>query len=120
MHQPNAFPFAGGESHIERAHPHIVDRLRLLWGYPEGGRYLARLIVDSRGSRSGFSKEVMSELLTLANMVANPDLGHDRSAPFRLAGGGGPMETAALRRWSDQTLSLHPIAYQPPARFAQN
>ena len=108
MKTPNAFPFSTGESHIERAHPHIVDRLRLLWGYPEGGRYLAKLIIDSRGGRTGFSHEVMSELMVLATIISNPGQADERNAPF------GPAVRGAagvLRRVSDATLSLRPIPF---------
>lgn len=76
------FPFNTGASELERAHPHIVERLRLTWGFPEGGRYLAKLIVDTRGGRVGFSPSVMSELLTLATLAADYHV-PERGAPFK-------------------------------------
>lgn len=112
MSQPNNFPFNNGVSDLERRHPHIVERLRMLWGYPEGGRYLAQLIVDTRGGRTGFSKEVMSELMTLANMVANPGPSDSRTAPFKVVARRGNV-AGSLRAWADNTLSLHPISYSP-------
>jgi len=63
----SGFPYTDGSSHLERSHPHIVNRLRQLWGQPEGSRYLAELMVDARGGRAGFSREVFTELLTLTN-----------------------------------------------------
>jgi len=111
MYKRPAFPFRFGESFLERAHPHIVERLRLLWGYPEGGRYLAQLIVDTRGGRSGFAPEVMSELLTLATISANPGLQEEgRSAPFKVLVRRG-NQGSATRMVRDTTLSLHPISY---------
>lgn len=107
MSQQSSFPFTNGASDLERRHPHIVERLRFLWGFPEGGRYLAQLIVDSRGGRTGFSREVMSELMTLANMAANPVTGDGRTAPFKAAARRGQ----AMRNLTDGTLSLHPISF---------
>ncbi|HEY4374531.1 MAG TPA: hypothetical protein VGN52_21595 [Burkholderiales bacterium] len=59
------FPLSSSNTHLERSHPHIVERLRLLWGYPEGHTYLTRLLVDHRGGRQGFSREVFSEISEL-------------------------------------------------------
>ena len=110
-----AFPFTSGESHIERAHPHIVEHLRLLWGYPEGGRYLAKLIIDSRGGRTGFAPQVMSELLTLATIAADMHLPHERAQP--MAGSlantfvrRGHAAASAFKRAADH--SLQPISFQ--------
>jgi hypothetical protein len=110
MSQGQDFPFNNGASFVERAHPHIVERLRFLWGYPEGGRYLAQLIVDARGGRRGFSKEVMSELLTLANLAANPPQADGRAAPFQVLARRGQRDNGALlRRWGEP--SLRPLSY---------
>jgi hypothetical protein len=65
MNQPTPFPLAGRESQIELRHPHIFRHLSLVWGAPEGARYLEGLLVDGRGERTGFSKEVFAELLGL-------------------------------------------------------
>lgn len=59
------FPFGSSQTHLERSHPHIVDRLRMLWGFPEGHVYLSRLLVDNRGGRQGFSREVFAEIVAL-------------------------------------------------------
>jgi len=72
MSRPIPFPLGRGTTHVEREYPHIVERLRLLWGYPEGSRYLNELILDTRGGRAGFSPAVMDELLEIANLPGNP------------------------------------------------
>ncbi len=51
------------------AFPHVVQTLVLTWGYPECEAYLARLIVDERGCRRGFSVEAMDELLFLSELL---------------------------------------------------
>ena len=75
------FPLGRGTTHLEREYPHIVERLRVLWGHPEGSRYLNELILDTRGNRAGFSPEVMDELLEIANLPGNP--GHPLGGPGR-------------------------------------
>jgi hypothetical protein len=67
MNQSGTLSNSSGASQLELSHPHIVKRLCVAWGYPEGARYLAELLVDGRGGRAGFSDEVFSDLLTLAN-----------------------------------------------------
>lgn len=67
-----AFPYTDGASHLERRHPHIVQRLRSMWGQPDSNRYLAELMVDARGGRAGFSREVFSELMALIRDIATP------------------------------------------------
>ena len=66
------FPADVSVTHLQQQHPYILENLRLLWGYPEGTRYLADLIMDVRGDRAGFSPEVMDELLALSNQPENP------------------------------------------------
>jgi hypothetical protein len=111
MNQGQEFPYSSGTSFVERAHPHIVERLRFLWGYPEGGRYLAQLIIDARGGRRGFAKEVMSELLTLAIIAANPPQSDGRAAPFQAVLRRAQHANSALLR-SRGEASLQPISYQ--------
>lgn len=50
-------------------YPHVVRNLGLEWGYPECESYLAKLVIDERGSRRGFSTEVMEELLFLSELL---------------------------------------------------
>jgi hypothetical protein len=105
------FPFTTGESYLERRHPHITERLHLLWGFPEGGRYLAKLIIDSRGGRTGFSPEVMSELLVLATIAADMHIAQpERTSPFKVVAQRGQAVAGAVRRWGEH--SLQPISFQ--------
>jgi hypothetical protein len=53
------------ESFLEHFHPNIVDRLLILWGYPEFHNLLDSLMIDTRGDRQGFRKEVLDELMFL-------------------------------------------------------
>jgi len=106
------FPFTTGESFLERLHPHITQRLHLLWGYPEGGRYLAKLIIDSRGGRTGFSHEVMSELMVLATIAADMHApAPERASPFQVVAKRGQEAMRSLRRAGD--ITLQPISFQP-------
>jgi hypothetical protein len=99
--QGTTFPFGNGQSNLEKRHPHIVERLRLLWGQPEGGTYLADLLVDKRGGRAGFAPEVFSELLMLANRLPSLPLGNirmDATTPAMRRGGFSDMHDASRRR----------------------
>jgi len=49
-------------------YPRVLDRIRMLWFYPECEQLLDKLIIDDRGNRSGFNREVMDELLFLARL----------------------------------------------------
>jgi hypothetical protein len=48
--------------------PRVMHRIRMMWFYPECEDMLDKLIIDDRGNRAGFSKEVMEELLFLASL----------------------------------------------------
>ena len=59
----------------------ILQRLRTLWGSPEGERYLASLIIDERGGRAGFSREVFKDLLKrLLSQIPEKRLGYENDA----------------------------------------
>lgn len=49
-------------------YPRVLDRIRMLWFYPECEQLLDKLIIDDRGNRSGFSRDIMDELLFLARL----------------------------------------------------
>lgn len=51
------------------AFPHIATTLTTLWGRDGFDEYLAKLIVDDRGTRRGFSMDAMEELLMLARLA---------------------------------------------------
>lgn len=48
---------------------HIARTITELWGKDGFDEYLARLIVDERGTRKGFSMDAMEELLLLARLA---------------------------------------------------
>ncbi|WP_148290744.1 type IV pilus assembly protein FimV [Sulfuricella denitrificans] len=56
-------------SALERRHPRIVENITLIWGGLEIVSYLKSLVVDSRGDREGFDKEVLSELMMLSTIA---------------------------------------------------
>lgn len=49
-----------------KRHPHIINRLALLWGSNEDATaYLDSLVISSRPERRGFAMEVLTELCDL-------------------------------------------------------
>jgi hypothetical protein len=50
-------------------YPRVLDRIRMLWFYPECEQLLDKLIIDDRGNRSGFSRDIMDELLFLTRLA---------------------------------------------------
>jgi hypothetical protein len=49
-------------------YPHIIESICLMWGGREADAYLSRLVIDTRGGRKGFPRDVMDELLILAEV----------------------------------------------------
>jgi len=49
--------------------PRICEAILTLWGANDLDQYLNRLIIDDRGTRAGFSPEVMEELLFLGRIT---------------------------------------------------
>jgi hypothetical protein len=66
---------------------HVIAAMTSLWGHDGFEEYLAKLIVDERGNRKGFSMEAMEEMLVLARVA------RQRKAFF---GVGGDGNSAAL------------------------
>lgn len=56
-------------SSIEANFPHIAEKLILVWGYAECFAYLSELIIDNRGNRMGFDREVMNDLMLLLKIT---------------------------------------------------
>ena len=50
------------------SYPHIVESVCLMWGGREADAYLSKLVIDTRGGRKGFPREVMEELLILVEV----------------------------------------------------
>lgn len=49
-----------------KRHPHIVNKLAILWGHTADlERYMTELLVSSRPNRRGFAPEVLEELLDM-------------------------------------------------------
>lgn len=63
---------------------HIAKTITDLWGRDGFDEYLAKLIVDERGTRKGFTMDAMEELLLLARLArgrkALYGMGFDRPA----------------------------------------
>jgi len=49
-------------------YPHIIESICLMWGGREADAYLSKLVIDTRGGRKGFPRDVMDELLILAEV----------------------------------------------------
>jgi len=50
------------------SYPHIVESVCLMWGGREADAYINRLVIDTRGGRKGFPRDVMDDLLVLAEV----------------------------------------------------
>ena len=81
------------------AYPRVLDRIRMLWFYPECEQLLDKLIIDDRGNRSGFNREIMDELLFLARLAraVKPSQGFSHSAG----------RNARQDVWEDQRMGRH-------------
>lgn len=51
---------------LKEKYPRIYERIEATWGSTELDSYFDRLIIDDRGNRNGFPKEVLNALLLLA------------------------------------------------------
>jgi len=63
--------------------PRVFEQIKLLWFYPECEQLLDKLIIDDRGNRSGFRREVMDELLFLARLSRAVRMNHSLSPVAR-------------------------------------
>jgi DNA-directed RNA polymerase subunit F len=56
-----------------KQHPHIVQKIEIMWGTQELNNYLLNLMLDTRdGQRKGFSREVaitLNEIIKLNDKV---------------------------------------------------
>ena len=50
---------------LEKSFPHILEKIQVLWGYPELNLYFSRLTIDDRGDRDGFPTDVWDDLQML-------------------------------------------------------
>lgn len=51
---------------IKQQYPRIYERIEGTWGSIELDTYFDRLIIDDRGNRNGFPREILNALLLLA------------------------------------------------------
>lgn len=56
----NAYP-----RHLEEQYDRILSKLEALWESPEIHDYFSDLLIDKRGGRKGFPKEVLNEIIAL-------------------------------------------------------
>jgi uncharacterized protein len=61
--RPEKYPYE-----LERRYERILDRVMELWGRPEAEQYFLDLLVDGRGSRSGFPVKVAEEIYFLSEL----------------------------------------------------
>jgi hypothetical protein len=50
------------------SYPHIVESVCLMWGGREADAYLNKLVIDTRGGRKGFPRDVMDDLIVLVEV----------------------------------------------------
>lgn len=80
------------------ANPRVLDRIRMLWFYPECEQLLDKLIIDDRGNRAGFNADIMDELLFLARL----------SRAVKLTQGLSPAgRSPRADIWEDQRIQRH-------------
>jgi hypothetical protein len=53
---------------LEQRYPRILNTISQLWGTPELEEYFADLVLDQRGSRKGFPREVAAEIFRLSSL----------------------------------------------------
>jgi tankyrase len=51
--------------HLEKSYDRILTRIDQLWDTPEVHDYLSDLVIDKRGGRKGFPKQVLNDILML-------------------------------------------------------
>lgn len=54
---------------LAQQYPRILNKIVSLWGTPSIEAYFADLLVDDRGNRAGFPKEVASEIFYLSTLL---------------------------------------------------
>ncbi|MDO8932392.1 MAG: ankyrin repeat domain-containing protein [Rhodocyclaceae bacterium] len=52
-------------AHLEERFDRVLSKIEQLWGKPEVGDYFSELLIDTRGGRKGFPREVMKEIILL-------------------------------------------------------
>ena len=53
---------------LNKLHPHIIERIKLLWGRPEARIYLNNLLLETRdGARMGFQAPASKAIMFFLN-----------------------------------------------------
>jgi len=53
---------------MEKDFPRVLQAIQAMWGYQELNVYFRKLMMDQRGDREGFPKEVWEDLYLLEHM----------------------------------------------------
>jgi hypothetical protein len=54
--------------YLEYAHPHIALRIKMMWGLPECGEYITKLMLPVRLNREGFDEPTVQSLIALQEL----------------------------------------------------
>jgi hypothetical protein len=54
--------------YLEQRHPHVMEKILLLWHTPEMEKFFLELMVNTRSDRHGFSHEVANEIYYLSKV----------------------------------------------------
>ena len=54
--------------YLEYAHPHIALRIKMMWGLPECGEYITKLMLPVRLNREGFDEPTIQSLIALQEL----------------------------------------------------
>ncbi|MBY0576273.1 MAG: ankyrin repeat domain-containing protein [Gallionellaceae bacterium] len=69
---------------LEQQYPRILNKILSLWDTPSIEAYFADLLVDDRGNRAGFPKDVASDIFYLSTLIPQePEA--DKSDPWKNA-----------------------------------
>lgn len=77
----------GYTSDLEKQFPRIAQQITLMWGAPDFPKFLSSLMIDDRGDRKGFPKEVLEEMLflhTIHDAKVGRSAASDISAGYRV------------------------------------
>lgn len=86
---------------LERHYERVLDRIMELWGTPEAEQYFLDLLVDARGSRSGFPVKVAEEIYFLSELHS---LSHSTKGEARIRG-----ETEVLHKADERTAEFRAV-----------
>jgi hypothetical protein len=73
LDEPEPEPVRRGPKKVEvvaaiERYPRVIEKIRLFWDDPRCAEFLKTLVIDDRGTRTGFPPDIMAELLTLTEI----------------------------------------------------